>query len=295
MYSKGLGASAMALGHPPQTASAQRSMLSEYHVGKCIGVGAFGEVFACKRQDMGVKCAMKVVDMKQQPAGAFLNELYLMAKIEKSGGHENILGAHSWFFEGDFGFMVMPRYVQDLMDGLAAHSQFAGNIHSRDFVHIAFQMGSAVEFLHSRAIVHRDVKTENFLIDRINVADRHCCAVLSDFGAAAFFDGKTFKEQVGTSIYWAPEILCKNYGMKVDVWALGIIIFGALMAVFPFANEHEIQKKCPKMSQKLDPQCQDFIIRLLVKAEEGRPSAQDVMEHSWLQPVSHTSSQPVFF
>lgn len=91
--------------------------------------------------------------------------------------------------------------------------------------HIAWQLLSALECLHTVGIVHRDVKPSNILIDR------QCDVRLCDFGLARGLTTGREKEQVLTSYiaarwYRAPEVIlsAENYGFGVDLWAAGCIM-----------------------------------------------------------------------
>eukprot|EP00913_Durusdinium_trenchii_P024216 g22736.t1 len=77
-------------------------------------------------------------------------------------------------------------------------------------------------------------------------------------------------------------IFAKDYGLKVDIWALGIIMYGLLDGRFPFKDETEIKIKEPKFPRRLEPLCQDFISSMLHKDEKQRASADDVIVHGWL-------------
>uniref|UniRef100_UPI00358ED8AC uncharacterized protein n=1 Tax=Myxine glutinosa TaxID=7769 RepID=UPI00358ED8AC len=85
------------------------------------------------------------------------------------------------------------------------------------------QMADAFEYLHSRNIVHRDIKPQNVLYSNKGIVK------IIDFdNAAAFIDGQKLYDVCGTQDYMAPEITKHGYeGPPVDVWALGIL-FNAL-------------------------------------------------------------------
>jgi serine/threonine protein kinase len=115
-------------------------------------------------------------------------------------------------------FIVM-EFVQggllfDLCQTMGAMGEDAG----RFFLH---QMLDSVEFMHTRRVVHRDLKLENILIDdNLNLK-------LADFGFACYKNIDTLKSYRGTMTYMAPEIKeGKQYkGTQVDMFSIGVILF----------------------------------------------------------------------
>lgn len=103
---------------------------------------------------------------------------------------------------------------------------------------------------------------------------------------------------MGTPYYIAPEILAKKYGHECDLWSIGVITFIVLSGVPPFngfTNE-EIIAKIRKGHFKFEPQAawsgisdaaKDFITGLLTSDPAKRPSAQDALNHKWIQEASH--------
>ncbi len=93
----------------------------------------------------------------------------------------------------------------------------------------------AVDYLHRKGVVHRDLKLENCLLDRNKRAK------LIDFGLANFFlPGQQLKTSCGSPDYAAPELLNNSgatyNGPPVDVWALGVMLFAMVAGKFPFAT-----------------------------------------------------------
>lgn len=96
----------------------------------------------------------------------------------------------------------------------------------------------AIQFLHLRKIVYRDIKPENLLIDR------HGYAKLADFGLARITQpGSKRWTCCGTPEYMAPEVLLKyGHDFSVDYWALGVLIYELTMGEPPFKSPKFIMK-----------------------------------------------------
>mmetsp|Transcript_40763 Transcript_40763/g.113317 ORF Transcript_40763/g.113317 Transcript_40763/m.113317 type:complete len:781 (-) Transcript_40763:100-2442(-) len=257
-----------------------KRLLEEYSVGPTLGEGAFGVVYLCTKRSTGEEVAVKMVDKVETPVEAIKRE----AEMLRSMNHYNIVKFHQVFFERCFVCIVMDKYTGgDLVEGLQLHLKERGKISCYDIVHVSSQMGAAVQYLHDRYIVHRDIKGDNYLMDRKNITDPKCHIVLTDFGTAySMKPGERLSAEVGTRIFWAPEFFNRNYGLKVDIWAMGIIMYGLLDGRFPFKDEHDIKKKEPRIPKRVHPDCQDYLKQMLCKDEEQRISAAAVMTHCWI-------------
>ncbi len=102
-----------------------------------------------------------------------------------------------------------------------------------DVVNFCKQMFSAIDYIHSVNIIHRDIKAENFLFAKDGTIK------LIDFGLAVRLrhDNEVLKEVVGSAHYIAPEMLDRRYSKPVDIWSAGILIFLMLYGRYPFDSE----------------------------------------------------------
>jgi protein kinase A len=148
----------------------------------------------------------------------------------------------------------------------------------------------AVENLHSRNIIYRDLKPENLLLDRIGYLR------IADFGFAKIVEDRTFT-LCGTPEYLAPEIvLSQGHGKAVDYWAMGILAFEMLAGYPPFFDDHplgiyeKILRNEIAFPSHIDMYAKDLIRGLLTtdrtkRLGNLRGGAKDLMDHPWFQGV----------
>ncbi|KAJ3163498.1 hypothetical protein HDU86_000078 [Geranomyces michiganensis] len=183
---------------------------------------------------------------------------------------------------------VLTRQASmDLFEHIEAHSHLPEQ-HAR---HIFSQIASAVAYLHSLNIVHRDLKDENIVIDA------SLTVKLIDFGSAAFENASSNKKASfdrfqGTLHYASPEILeGRRYkGKPSDIWALGVLLYTMLFGECPFKNSDEAcggDYKRPRVS--VSAECLALVNWMLEKAPDARPSALQVLEHPWIGNVRGTA------
>lgn len=211
-----------------------------------------------------------------------------VANLCRCFGHPNItqfLGAFcSQTSESDSGqlnwIIVMEMCPHgDLFDFIDEH----GLIPADTALSIMAAVFSALEFIHGKNLVHRDVKAENILLSHGRRP------VLADFGIAAFADdADAMTNPCGTPGYAAPEIItAKRYNQKVDIFAAGVVLYFMLSNKLPFPGKDPgtVIRKTSACKVKFDKATFGSIrspVLLLVKAllekdPRARPSAQDAL------------------
>ncbi|GJP42197.1 hypothetical protein CLOM_g1794 [Closterium sp. NIES-68] len=148
--------------------------------------------------------------------------------------------------------------------------------------------------LHAQGIMHRDVKPENVLLRR---EDDDADIAIIDYGVSVFFNpGETFSEIVGSPFYISPEVLHESYGPESDIWAAGVILFVLLSGALPFwgdsdegvfrailerSVEEEVERE--GVWESVSEEAKDLVLRMLTRDAALRISADEILEHPWLQ------------
>jgi cGMP-dependent protein kinase len=108
---------------------------------------------------------------------------------------------------------------------------YIGILSNNDSVFYAASIILALEYLHQRDILYRDLAPENVIIDQ----EGYVCLV--DFSSARLVQGRTYT-LIGTAFYTAPEVIVgRGYGKSADLWSLGVLIFELLCGFVPFGHE----------------------------------------------------------
>ena len=205
-----------------------------------LGRGGMGRVMRVRHQALGKVFALKLIKSTIATNPKIREMFYREARLASALTHENICSIVDFGQDETFGlFMVM-----ELLDGQTVHSKLkqSGKLSPKVACDIMFQVADAVRFIHSRAILHGDIKSENIFLVRTTVQRRHI--KLLDFGLARPDLGRLDGID-GTPEYLAPERIDGNPASQAsDIYALGIVFFELLTGHLPFHGDlQEIFKK----------------------------------------------------
>merc|ERR1719428_1708456 len=156
------------------------------------------------------------------------HEVQAEIAIMKELDHYHVNRVIEFFQDQCFMYIVTEEFLGgDVLDGLQRHLKGPGRIPDAALQRCARQLADATAYIHSISIIHRDIKGDNFLMDRPDIADIDLRLVMTDFGTSTHLKpGKLLSEQTGTEMYWSPEVIMRKYEFKCDMWALGVCMFG---------------------------------------------------------------------
>jgi len=267
------------------------TILSEFFdVKGTLGKGKFGLVKLGIHKLTGRKVAIKIINKQ----GITEQEMQLTKteiEILKIGQHPNIITLYD-VIENEEKIYIIMEYC--------AGSDLFAYIEQRNFklpekraAEIIRKLSSAVYYLHSFGIIHRDVKPENILMtDNTENADIR----LLDFGLSKIVrSGEKCTEPYGTLSYVSPEVLQDiPYDERCDLWSIGVITYLLLSGVLPFDDENnikEIARKTvyektpfyPTLFQDVSKEAIDFVDKLLQKDPDKRMKMTELFVHPWMQ------------
>ena len=153
------------------------------------------------------------------------------------------------------------------------------------------QLIQGIKYIHSKGIVHRDIKLENILLDLNNIVK------ICDFGVGKLTQkGQKLLDQCGTPVYMAPEIIQgEGYeGFPVDVWSAGVALYIMLSGNIPFNRDktHDLQSAIINLPYKkiedISESANDLLEKILEKDPSKRYTPEQILEHPWMnEPIGN--------
>lgn len=263
---------------------------SQYQLMHKLGSGSYATVYMVKHILTNTERAMKKIFKEQKLKQEILikkeNEILNEIEILKSIDHPNIVKIIELYSTPEYYYLIT-----ELCQGGQIFNQFEKYCPFDEFhaAYIMYQLFLAVHYCHLKKIVHRDIKPQNILIDKVNNNGYFIIKVI-DFGTAKLFKkDKLQKTLTGSPYYIAPEVLNGSYNEKCDLWSCGVLLYTLMTGKLPFIGEdaNEVFEKIKegkydiniKEFDKLSSEAKDLIRQLLILDPEKRISLTNVFKH----------------
>ncbi|XP_014610978.1 PREDICTED: serine/threonine-protein kinase D3 isoform X1 [Polistes canadensis] len=271
----------------PEENITDMSQLYQIFPDEVLGSGQFGIVYGGVHRKSGRAVAIKVIDKLRFPTkqeAQLKNEVAILQNLSHSG----VVNLERMFETPERIFVVMEKLKGDMLEMILNSEK--GRLSERITKFLITQILVALKHLHSKNIVHCDLKPENVLLSSDNEFTQ---VKLCDFGFARIIGEKSFRRSVvGTPAYLAPEVLRnKGYNRSLDMWSVGVIIYVSLSGTFPFNEEEDINEQIqnaafmypPTPWKEISSDAIDLINNLLQVKQRKRYTVDKSLQHVWLQ------------
>eukprot|EP01080_Neovahlkampfia_damariscottae_P004496 gene4496-7876_t len=272
----------------PKNLKRTQSIL-QWQKGQILGSGGFAKVYEGLNQETGTLFAVKEINLnnvneKSKIYGALQSEIKLLSTLD----HPNIV-RYLGFEKNEETLCFFLEFMSGGSLESKCHSYMLPENVVRNYT---YQILHGLNYLHSRNILHRDVKTGNVLLD----SNGHCC--LSDFGSAEMLTNELKQNKLlcGTPNFMAPEVISSsNYSIKSDIYSLGCTVLELLTGNVPFYEDipkyntpfqfmnwrknENVQLQIPK---GLSKNAKGFLEACLQFYPENRPTTDILLEHPFI-------------
>ncbi|XP_057803525.1 mitogen-activated protein kinase kinase kinase 1-like [Salvia miltiorrhiza] len=266
---------------------------TSWQKGDFLGSGSFGTVYEGFTDD-GLFFAVKEVSLLDQGSQGQQSIFQLEQEISllKQFQHENIvryLGT-----DKDDGKLYI--FLELVTKGSLAKLYNKYQLWDSQVSSYTRQILSGLNYLHSRDVVHRDIKCANILVDVSGSVK------LADFGLAKASKLNDIKSCKGTPYWMAPEVVNRRnhgYGRAADIWSLGCTVLEMLTGQIPYSHLEGMQAlfrigrgELPPIPNTLSRDAQDFILKCLQVNPDNRPTAAQLLDHPFVKKSPSSFPSP---
>ncbi|XP_010480210.1 PREDICTED: mitogen-activated protein kinase kinase kinase 2 [Camelina sativa] len=277
---------------PPPNSTVLLKPPIRWRKGQLIGRGAFGTVYMGMNLDSGELLAVKQVLIASNCASkektqAHIQELEEEVKLLKNLSHPNIVRYLGTVRE-DETLNILLEFVPggSISSLLEKFGPFPESV-VRTYTN---QLLLGLEYLHRHAIMHRDIKGANILVDNQG------CIKLADFGASkqvaelATISGA--KSMKGTPYWMAPEVILQTgHSFSADIWSVGCTVIEMVTGKAPWSQQYKeiaaifhigTTKSHPPIPENLSSDAKDFLLKCLQQEPNLRPTASELLKHPFV-------------
>ncbi|XP_060925936.1 serine/threonine-protein kinase Nek4 [Limanda limanda] len=257
-----------------------------YESPRVVGKGSYGEVHLVKHKSDRKQYVIKKLNLttsSKRERRAAEQEAQLLSRLR----HPNIVNyRESW--EGDDCQLYIAMGFCEGGDLYHRLKQQKGELlPEKQVVEWFVQIAMALQYMHERNILHRDLKTQNIFLTKTNIIK------VGDLGIARVLENQNDMAStlIGTPYYMSPELFSnKPYNHKSDVWALGCCVYemSTLKHAFNAKDMNSlvyriVEGKVPQMPSRYDPQLGDLIKSMLCKRPEDRPDVKLILRQPYIK------------
>uniref|UniRef100_A0A674BXR4 Serine/threonine-protein kinase TAO3 n=1 Tax=Salmo trutta TaxID=8032 RepID=A0A674BXR4_SALTR len=249
-----------------------------------IGHGSFGAVYFARNSYSKEVVAIKKMSYNGKQTTEKWQDIIKEVKFLEQLRHPNTIEYKGCYLKDNTAWLVMEYCLGSASDLLEVHKKPLQEIEIAAITHGALQ---GLAYLHSRNMIHRDVKAGNILLTEPGLVK------LADFGSASI--ASPANSFVGTPYWMAPEVILAmdegQYEGKIDIWSLGITCIELAERKPPLFNMnamsalyHIAQNDSPTLqSNEWSDPFRSFVDCCLLKIPQDRPSSGELLRHDFVR------------
>ncbi|XP_068418926.1 serine/threonine-protein kinase TAO3 [Eschrichtius robustus] len=249
-----------------------------------IGHGSFGAVYFATNAHTSEVVAVKKMSYSGKQAHEKWQDILKEVKFLQQLKHPNTIEYKGCYLKEHTAWLVMEYCLGSASDLLEVHKKPLQEVEIAAITHGALQ---GLAYLHSHALIHRDIKAGNILLTEPGQVK------LADFGSASM--ASPANSFVGTPYWMAPEVILAmdegQYDGKVDIWSLGITCIEMAERKPPLFNMnamsalyHIAQNDSPTLqSKEWTDSFRRFVDYCLQKMPQGRPTSVELLRHDFVR------------
>ena len=286
----------------PLVAGRQLSFL-DFQVVSLIGAGSSGSVYHVVDRITSRDFAMKIIPTSSENAELALREYFILREVAGAPFIITLRG----FFSDDVNYYLLTDYIPS--GDIYAQVDRAGRMTPSQVRYLIAELIVALEYLHSKRVIHRDVNPSNVLVDE----EGHIA--LADFGVSRTFGEKptgsyaqngpspfVTSTECGTPAYNSPEVAWGQiYSFEADLWAVGVIMYQMLTHRLPFGlaeceeagwgmgDAIHFAPLAVEDSDEVDKITFDFMDRVLKKGVKDRMSLEEMKDHIYFADIKFST------
>jgi aurora kinase/aurora kinase A len=280
---------------PPESCIEKEPWKSaDFTMGKFLGSGKFGVVYLAIDKKSGCEVAIKRLDKEFIKNYKMTKQLRREIEVHTRLRHKHILKMFAYFQEDKYVYQVL-EYAENgtLYSKLTKEKTFSEDMVAK----YVFQIASALGYLHTRSVIHRDLKLENILLDANDDTK------IGDFGWTVHSIEDKRGTICGTIDYLAPELVNhEKYDSGADIWCLGVIMYEMLYGCPPFgaATKAETMDRIKERDlifyDDIAPTSElakDLLLKLLDLDPSKRIIVTDIFTHPFFNVYPQTTTNTI--
>lgn len=260
-----------------------------YRITQELGHGGMGKVYKAIHLALERTVAIKAIHPRLLRSRNMVERFYHEARIQAKLNHPNIVTVYDFFEYEDNYFIVMEFVEGESISKIIEHQ---GPFEIKLGLTLFRQILDGICYAHQKEVIHKDIKTSNFLLTTKNVK-------ITDFGIAQIIDDtyskSSDKQIIGTPKYMSPEMILgdKIVDLRTDIYSLGITLYEFMTGKVPFGSNNESDmeirtahvNKLPAPPKELNPDIPEKLENIILRSIQKNPNKRFQTSEEFIEEI----------